>query len=90
MKSRPAARASAAISAGVRRPSEYQECRWQSPRYQARPRPLAREGGYTGSVAGAGFPYVRVIVTSYASPCGATVYGPSAMCQVPGRTGPGM
>ena len=89
MKSSPAARASAAISAGVRRPSECQECRWQSPRYQARPRPFARVGGYTGFGTAPGSPYVRVIVTSYASPCGATVYGPSAMCQVPGRTGPG-
>lgn len=45
MKSRPAARASAAIRSGVRPPSECTECRWQSPRYQARPRPLARGGG---------------------------------------------
>ncbi len=89
MKSSPAARARAPISAGVRRPSEYQECRWQSPRYQARPRPLARSGGYTGSTASPGSPYVSVIVISYDRPCGATVYGPSAMCQVPSRTGPG-
>ncbi|BFO22415.1 hypothetical protein SHKM778_88030 [Streptomyces sp. KM77-8] len=41
---------------GVRRPSEYQECRWQSPRYQARPRPLARSGGYTGRTLRPGFP----------------------------------
>ena len=45
MKSSPAARAAAAISARVRLPSEWTECRWQSPRYQARPRPLARSGG---------------------------------------------
>lgn len=73
MKSRPAARASAAISAGVRRPSECRECRWQSPRYQARPRPAARSGGYTGRAAGPAAPYSNATVISYDSPCGATV-----------------
>ena len=90
MKSSPAARASAAISAGVRLPSEYQECRWQSPRYQSRPRPLARYGA-PGKTPSPVYPPERsVMVTSYARPSGATVYGPSAMLQVPGRTGPGM
>lgn len=88
MKSSPAARAAVAISAGVRLPSEWTECRWQSPRYQARPRPLARSGGYTGVGVVPGSPKRRVIVTSYGSPSGATVYGPSAMFQVPARTGP--
>lgn len=37
-----------------------------------------------------GSPNRSVMETSYARPCGATVYGPSAMYQVPGRTGPGM
>lgn len=89
MKSSPAARAAAAISAGVRLPSEWTECRWQSPRYQARPRPPARSGGYTSSGAGADAPKRRATVTSYGSPSGATVYGPSTMCQVPAPRGPG-
>lgn len=90
MKSSPAARAAAAISAGVRLPSECTECRWQSPRYQARPRPFARSGGYTGSGVDPAGPNRRVTVTSYGSPSGATVYGPSAMFHVPARTGPAM
>ncbi len=73
MKSSPAARAAAATSAGVRRPSECVEWRWQSPRYQARPRPLARSGGWTGTGAGADSPKRRVTVTSYGRPSGATV-----------------
>ncbi len=54
------------------------------------PRPLARSGGYTGRGVRPGSPNVSVTVISYDRPCGATVYGPSAMCQVPARTGPGM
>lgn len=49
----------------------------------------ARSGGCTGSGVVPGSPYVSVTVTSYDRPCGATVYGPSARCQVPSRTGPG-
>ncbi len=59
------------------------------PRYQARPRPRARSGGYTGSGVSPAAPAVSVTVTSYESPCCATVYGPSAMYQVPGCRGPG-
>lgn len=88
MKSSPASRAAAAISAGVRPLSEWTECRSQSPRYQARPRHLARSGGYPGSGVRPAGPRRRVTVTSYGSPSGATVYEPRAMCQVPARTGP--
>lgn len=52
------------------------------------PAPLARSGGWTGRGVLPGEPYVRVTVTSYARPWGATVYGPSAMCHFPDRTGP--
>jgi hypothetical protein len=60
-----------------------------SPRYQARPRPFARAGAWEGTNAGPGSPNRSVTSTVQFIPCGATVYGPSAIRQRPGPTGPG-